>query len=75
MVIKLQNGFKCHTASEAHQRQLLLFGDSPNKFLSDFSRDFETGFMDILRRQYGEFGWSGVIQREGETVASTMIQA
>ncbi|OQV25477.1 DNA/RNA-binding protein KIN17 [Hypsibius exemplaris] len=48
-----QNGFKCHTTSEAHQRQLLLFGENPNQFLGSFSGEFETGFMDILRRQYG----------------------
>ena len=49
----LQNGFKCHTTSEAHQRQLLLFGENPNGFLGTFSSDFEKGYMDILRRQYG----------------------
>ena len=29
-----ENGFKCHTMSESHQRQLLLFADQPNKFLA-----------------------------------------
>jgi len=49
-----ENGFKCHTMSESHQRQLLLFGDNPGKYLHSYSRDFEKAFNDILRRQYNE---------------------
>jgi DNA/RNA-binding protein KIN17 len=49
-----ENGFKCHTMSEAHQRQLLLFGENTGKFLHGYSKDFEKGFNDILRRQYNE---------------------
>lgn len=48
-----QNGFKCHLTSEAHQRQLLLFAENSGRFMSDFSSDFEKGYMDILRRQFG----------------------
>lgn len=48
-----QNGFKCHLTSESHQRQLLLFGENPNRFLGEYSGEFEKGFMDIVRRQYG----------------------
>ena len=36
-----ENGFKCHTMSESHQRQLLLFGDNPAHYLSDYSKQFE----------------------------------
>ena len=46
------NGFKCHMTSESHQRQLLLFGDNPGRFLHGYSRDFEKDFNAILRRQY-----------------------
>lgn len=46
------NGFKCHCESESHQRQLLLFTQNTGKFLDEFSRDFEAGFMDIVRRRY-----------------------
>jgi len=48
------NGFKCHTMSESHQRQLLLFGENPGRYLHSYSRDFEKAFNDILRRQYNE---------------------
>eukprot|EP00088_Acartia_fossae_P005614 TRINITY_DN12535_c0_g2_i3.p1 TRINITY_DN12535_c0_g2~~TRINITY_DN12535_c0_g2_i3.p1 ORF type:complete len:396 (-),score=129.46 TRINITY_DN12535_c0_g2_i3:21-1208(-) len=47
-----ENGFKCHTSSEAHQRQLLLFGENPGEYLRDYSKQFEKAYTDILKRQY-----------------------
>lgn len=47
-----ENGFKCHMTSESHQRQLLLFGENPAKYLSNYSKDFEKAYCDILKRQY-----------------------
>lgn len=48
-----QNGFKCHISSESHQRQMLLFGEKPAKFLNEFSKEFHRDFMDILKRCHG----------------------
>lgn len=48
-----ENGFKCHTMSESHQRQLLLFADAPGKFLHNFSKEFSDGYMELLRRRFG----------------------
>lgn len=48
-----ENGFKCHTMSESHQRQLLIFADQPNQFLNDFSKEFEDGYMNLLKRCHG----------------------
>lgn len=48
-----ENGFKCHTTSESHQRQLLLFADNSKKFINDFSYEFAKGYVEILRRQFG----------------------
>lgn len=48
-----ENGFKCHTMSEAHQRQLLLFSDNSTKIINDFSSEFVKGYMDIVKRQFG----------------------
>jgi len=48
-----ENGFKCHTMSESHQRQLLLFADNPDKFLDGYSQEFEKEFMTLLSRQFG----------------------
>ena len=46
------NGFKCHIMSESHQRQALIVSENPEKFVSDFSKQFMDGFMYILRARY-----------------------
>ena len=48
-----ENGFKCHAMSESHQRQLLLFADSEDKFLDEFSKEFEEGYLYLLKRCHG----------------------
>lgn len=48
-----ENGFKCHTMSESHQRQLLLFADNSRKIIDEFSYEFAKGYLEILRRQFG----------------------
>lgn len=48
-----ENGFKCHTTSESHQRQLLLFADNSKRFIDDFSYEFAKGYIQILKRQFG----------------------
>ena len=48
-----QNGFKCHIQSESHQRQLLIFAENPGRFLHDFSKEFEHGFMMTLKHCHG----------------------
>lgn len=48
-----ENGFKCHTMSESHQRQLLLVADNPEKFVDEFSEDFCDDFLECLRLKCG----------------------
>lgn len=48
-----ENGFKCHTMSESHQRQILLFADNSRKYIDEFSYEFAKGYLEILRRQFG----------------------
>lgn len=48
-----ENGFKCHTQSESHQRQLLLFADNSGKYLHSFSKEFSDGYVELLRRRFG----------------------
>jgi DNA/RNA-binding protein KIN17 len=48
-----ENGFKCHLTSESHQRQLLLFAESPDKHIDEFSKDFETEYLELLHRRFG----------------------
>ncbi|RKP06528.1 domain of Kin17 curved DNA-binding protein-domain-containing protein, partial [Thamnocephalis sphaerospora] len=47
-----ENGFKCHTMSESHQRQMLLFSQSASKYLDNFSREFLNEFVKLLSRRY-----------------------
>ena len=48
-----ENGFKCHMTSEGHLRQMRLFADNPNKFLDQFSSEFEKGYLDTLNHRHG----------------------
>uniref|UniRef100_A0A8B9HL70 DNA/RNA-binding protein Kin17 WH-like domain-containing protein n=1 Tax=Astyanax mexicanus TaxID=7994 RepID=A0A8B9HL70_ASTMX len=48
-----ENGFKCHCMSESHQRQLLLASEDPNQFMSYFSEEFKSDFLELLRRRFG----------------------
>lgn len=48
-----ENGFKCHTMSESHQRQLLLFAENPDKYLDSFSEEFMEGYTSLLKRRFG----------------------
>lgn len=48
-----ENGFKCHTMSESHQRQLLLFAENPDTYVDSFSKEFEEGYVELLRRRFG----------------------
>ena len=48
------NGFKCHTQSEGHLRQMSLVAQNANKYIDSFSSDFESLFLELLHRRFGE---------------------
>ena len=48
------NGFKMHTESESHVRQMLLVGEDPRKYINDFSNQFQREFLQLLRTSHGE---------------------
>ncbi|XP_076448545.1 DNA/RNA-binding protein KIN17-like [Babylonia areolata] len=48
-----ENGFKCHMMSESHQRQLLLFAENPDEYVDTFSKEFEEGYCELLKRRFG----------------------
>ncbi|RAL04482.1 putative C2H2 finger domain protein (Kin17) [Aspergillus ibericus CBS 121593] len=48
------NGFKCHIQSESHVRQVLLIGEDPKKYIEDYSREFLSNFLNLLRTGHGE---------------------
>lgn len=47
-----ENGFKCHRMSEGHQRQMQVFMQRANRYMDDFSREFEATFMQLMRTRY-----------------------
>ncbi|KAL7276152.1 hypothetical protein RUND412_000845 [Rhizina undulata] len=49
-----ENGFKCHTQSESHVRQMLLVGEDPKKFIAEYSNQFQKDFITLLRSSHGE---------------------
>ncbi|BGP19492.1 hypothetical protein JCM10213_006312 [Rhodosporidiobolus nylandii] len=48
-----ENGFKCHTMSESHLRQMLLVGESAGKHISDYTTRFQSEFVALLSRRWG----------------------
>ena len=47
-----ENGFKCHTQSEPHLRQLLLIGENAGHHISNFSSEFQHDFVQLLSRRW-----------------------
>eukprot|EP00198_Chlamydomonas_reinhardtii_P008872 XP_001698209.1 splicing factor-like protein [Chlamydomonas reinhardtii] len=47
-----ENGFKCHQTSEGHRRQMELFGMSAGRVVAGYSEEFESMFMEHLRRAH-----------------------
>ncbi|KAF9130827.1 hypothetical protein BGW39_002581 [Mortierella sp. 14UC] len=48
-----ENGFKNHCNSESHQRKILLVAETPEKYLNDYSAEFQKDFMKLLSTRYG----------------------
>ena len=46
-----ENGYKCHTQSESHLRQVRVFAESPEAFVEFYSKEFLDAFMEELRRK------------------------
>ncbi|OAV91010.1 hypothetical protein PTTG_04801 [Puccinia triticina 1-1 BBBD Race 1] len=48
-----ENGFKCHTMSEGHVRQMLVVGENAGKYINDYSDNFKKDFLALLSRRWG----------------------
>ncbi|PFH60508.1 hypothetical protein XA68_10822 [Ophiocordyceps unilateralis] len=48
------NGFKMHTQSEGHVRQMLVVGEDPKKFINEYSHQFQRDFLQLLKTGHGE---------------------
>src|ERR1700753_3137494 len=49
-----ENGFKQHTMSEGHVRNMQLVGENSKQFIRDFSQQFKHDFLQLLRTAHGE---------------------
>ncbi|KAF2665857.1 hypothetical protein BT63DRAFT_427659 [Microthyrium microscopicum] len=49
-----ENGFKQHTLSEGHVRNMQLIGQDPKKFIRQYSNEFKRDFLSLLRTSHGE---------------------
>jgi hypothetical protein len=47
-----ENGFKCHTMSENHLRQMLVVGESAGKHIANYTSQFQGEFVGLLSRRY-----------------------
>lgn len=43
-----------HTQSESHVRQIQIISEDPKKFIEDYSRQFKSDFLNLLRTGHGE---------------------
>lgn len=49
-----ENGFKCHTQSESHVRQMMIIGENPRAHIHRYSSEFLSDFIKLLRTGHGE---------------------
>lgn len=49
-----ENGFKQHTLSEGHVRQIMVVGEDPRKYINNYSNQFKRDFLSLLRSSHGE---------------------
>jgi DNA/RNA-binding protein KIN17 len=47
-----KDGFKCHIQSITHQRNMEIVSEDPDRFINTYSKEFESGFVDIVKRNY-----------------------
>ncbi|KAM3574770.1 hypothetical protein VYU27_003299 [Nannochloropsis oceanica] len=48
-----ENGFKCHTMSESHLRQMRVYAENPTQVMEKFSSEFEENYLETLSRLHG----------------------
>jgi len=45
---------KCHVNSESHVRQMRIVGENPQKYIQEYSTEFQSTFVGLLRTSHGE---------------------
>ncbi|PIA92333.1 KIN17-like protein [Cercospora beticola] len=49
-----ENGFKQHTLSESHNRNMQIVGENARGYINEKSREFQRDFIQLLRTGHGE---------------------
>lgn len=52
--LKDKDGFNCHLNSNYHKQNLEIVADNPQFYINNYSKEFETGFTDILKRNHSK---------------------
>lgn len=47
-----KDGFNCHLKTETHKRNVEIVSRNPEEFINKYSYEFESGFLDILKRTH-----------------------
>jgi DNA/RNA-binding protein KIN17 len=50
--LKDDNGYKCHLQSASHKQMMGSYMTNPEQIVSTFSKEFESGFLDILKTRH-----------------------
>jgi DNA/RNA-binding protein KIN17 len=46
-----ENGYKCHLTTEGHQRAIMVFANNHKSMTTEFSNEFHSSFLEVLRRR------------------------
>ncbi|KAJ3393219.1 hypothetical protein HDU92_007914 [Lobulomyces angularis] len=49
-----ENGFKCHIATEGHQRQMQLFSENSGAYIESYSSQFLSAFTRLISSRYSQ---------------------
>lgn len=47
-----KDGFTCHLKSDTHRINIEIVSRNPEQFIQHYSKEFESGFIDVLKRGY-----------------------
>lgn len=50
--LKDRDGYKCHLNSAFHKQNIELVSQNPDYYINNYSQEFESGFLEILKRSY-----------------------
>lgn len=52
--LKDKDGYNCHLNSNYHKQNIEIVADNPQFYINNYSKEFESGYLDILKRNYAK---------------------